>query len=65
MAKRKNASYLCTLTDNDNFKLIDILTSRSKYELALFFEKRSKEEREVVKYVTIDMWAPYKNVVLK
>ncbi|MBQ0035800.1 MAG: ISL3 family transposase [Firmicutes bacterium] len=65
MAKRKNASYLCTLTDNDNFKLIDILTSRSKYELSLFFEKCPKEERESVKYVTIDMWEPYKNVVLK
>ena len=65
MAKRKNASYLCTLTDNDNFKLIDILTSRSKYELSLFFEKCPKEEREAVKYVTIDMWEPYKNVALK
>ena len=65
MAKRKNASYLCTLTDNDHFKLIDILTSRSKYELSLFFEKCPKEEREAVKYVTIDMWEPYKNVALK
>ena len=65
MAKRKNASYLCTLTDNDNFKLIDILTSRSKYELSLFFEKYSLEERKAVKYVTIDMWEPYKNVALK
>jgi len=65
MAKRKNASYLCTLTDNDEFKLVDILTSRSKYELSLFFEKYSLEERKVVKYVTIDMWEPYKNVALK
>ena len=65
MAKRKNASYLCTLTDNDHFGLIDILTSRSKYELSLFFEKYSKEEREKVKYVTIDMWEPYKTVVLR
>ena len=65
MAKRKNASYLCTLTDNDNFKLIDILTSRSKYELSLFFEKYSLEERQAVKYVTIDMWEPYKRVALK
>ena len=65
MAKRKNASYLCTLTDNDHFSLIDILTSRSKYELSSFFEKYSKEEREKVKYVTIDMWEPYKLVVLK
>ena len=65
MAKRKNASYLCTLTDNDEFKLIDILTSRSKYELALFFESYSEKEREAVKYVTIDMWKPYKEIALK
>ena len=65
MAKRKNASYLATIIDNDYFKLIDILTSRSKYELSLFFEKCPKEEREAVKYVTIDMWEPYKNVALK
>lgn len=65
MAKRKNASYLCTLTDNDNFKLIDILTSRSKYELSFFFEQYSLKEREKVRYVTIDMWSPYKEVALK
>ena len=65
MARRKNASYLCVLTDNDDFKLVDILTSRSKYELSLFFERYSGSEREAVKYVTIDMWEPYKNIALK
>ena len=65
MAKRKDASYLCTLTDNDEFKLVDILTSRSKYELALFFENYSEKEREAVKYVTIDMWKPYKEIASK
>lgn len=65
MAKRKNASYLATITNNDKFELIDILPSRSKYELSDFFASYTKEEREKVKYVTIDMWEPYKEVSLK
>lgn len=65
MAKRKNASYLCVLTDNDRFSLIDILTSRSKYELNSYLSLKPKEEREAVKYVTIDMWEPYKEMALK
>ena len=60
MARRKNASYLCVLTDNDRFALVDILTSRSKYELNSYLSFKPKEEREAVKYVTIDMWEPYK-----
>lgn len=59
MAKRKDAAYLGVLTDNDSFKLIDILPSRSKWELNNYLASFSKEEREKVKYVTIDMWLPY------
>lgn len=65
MARRKNASYLCVLTDNDRFALVDILTSRSKYELNSYLSFKPKEEREAVKYVTIDMWEPYKEMALK
>lgn len=65
MAKRKNASYLCVLTDNDHFSLVDILTSRSKYELNNFLSQKPLAEREKVKYVTIDMWKPYKEMALK
>ena len=62
MAKRKDASYLGVITDNDNFKLIEILPSRSKYELNNYFSTFSKEEREKVRYVTTDLWLPYKEV---
>ncbi len=65
MAKRKNSSYLCVLTDNDRFSLVDILTSRSKYELNNFLSQKPLAEREKVKYVTIDMWRPYKEMALK
>ena len=65
MAKRKNASYLGILTDNDNFSLIEILPSRNKYDLNNYFSFIPLEERKSVKYVTIDMWLPYKEMALK
>lgn len=65
MARRKNASYLGVLTDNDRFQLVDILASRSKYDLNSYLSFKSKEERERVRYVTIDMWKPYKEMALK
>ena len=65
MAKRKNASYLGILTDNDNFSLIEILPSRNKYDLNNYFSFIPLEERKLVKYVTIDMWLPYKEIAVK
>lgn len=60
MAKRRDASYLGVLINNDKFSLVDILTSRNKTDLNNFFESYKEEERLAVKYVTIDMWEPYK-----
>lgn len=65
MAKRKNAAYLGVLVDNVNRSLLDILPSRSKEEFKRYFEKIPLSERERVKYVTIDMWIPYKDVCTK
>ena len=65
MAKRKNSVYLGVLVDNVNRSLLDILPSRSKLELSRYFERIPLEERKRVKYVTIDMWVPYKDVSKK
>ena len=65
MAKRKDSAYLAVLVDNVNRSLLDILPSRSKTELTRYFERISIEERKRVKYVTIDMWIPYKDVCKK
>lgn len=59
---RKNASYLCILVDNEKRTVWDILDSRSKMALSLFFSGIPREERLKVKYVTIDMWEPYRDV---
>ena len=65
MAKRKDASYLAVLVDNLNRSLVDILPSRSKTELSRYFERIPLDERKQVRYVTIDMWPPYKEVCEK
>ena len=53
---RRNSSYLCILVDNERRTVWDILDSRSKMTLSLFFSKIPREERTKMKYVTIDMW---------
>ena len=65
MAKRKNSVYLGVLVDNVNRSLLDILPSRSKSEFVRYFERIPLDERKRVKYVTIDMWLPYKDVSKK
>jgi len=59
---RKNSSYLCVLVDNEHRCLYDILDSRNKNYLSSFIVNKSREERHNVKYVTIDMWEPYRDV---
>ena len=59
---KRNSSYLCVLVDNNDNNLYDVLDSRSKMNLSLYFSSFSREERKNVKYVTIDMWRPYKDV---
>ena len=59
---KKNASYLCMIVDNERRVLYDILDSRSKNYLSSYVTSFKREERASVKYVTIDMWEPYKDV---
>ena len=59
---RRNSSYLCILVDNEKRTVYDILNSRSKTSLSLYFSDIPREERCRVKYVTIDMWEPYRDV---
>lgn len=59
---KRNSSYLCILVDNENHSVYDVLDSRSKTNISLYFSAIPREERCRVKYVTIDMWEPYKDV---
>lgn len=59
---KRNSSYLCILVDNEKRHIYDILDSRNKQQLCLYFSNIPRKERENVKFVTIDMWEPYKDV---
>ena len=60
---KKNSSYICVLVDNNQGSLYELLNSRSKADISMYFSAIPREERLKVKYVTIDMWQPYKDVV--
>lgn len=65
MAKRGQSKYLCVLVDNEHRYPFEILSSRSKLNLSRYFEAIPLAERQKVRYVTIDMWQPYKDVAIK
>ncbi len=60
-----DSAYLCILVDNIKRYPFDILPSRSKRYLDSHFSKYSKQEKDNVLFITIDMWQPYKDIALK
>lgn len=56
LTKRK---YCCVMLNFINQKLVDVVSSRHKYDLIDYFSRIPKKERENVKYVVIDMYVPY------
>ena len=61
----KNCAYLCVIVDNERRVLNNVLGSRSKNYLENYFYSYPIEERNRVKYVTIDMWRPYLDISRK
>lgn len=58
-----NSSYVCVMMDFQTSNLIELLPTRFKRDLLRYFDSIPAIERDQVKYVCIDMWAPYKEVV--
>ena len=54
--------YQVILTNPETHQVLDILPSRTKYELINYFKQYSKEERLQVKYFVSDMYKPYKEL---
>lgn len=65
MAHYGSSKYLCIMVDNQERTLFEILPSRSKLELQRYFDKIPLEERKRVRYWTMDMWKPYKDIALR
>lgn len=58
-------SYIAVLSDNVHRSLLDILPNRSKYTLSRYFELIPLAERKRVRFVTIDLWDPYRTTAKK
>lgn len=61
----KGSSYLCIMVDNEKRCINDVLGSRSKYYLDNYFYTYTQEEKDRVRYVTIDMWQSYRDLAYK
>ena len=59
LTKRK---YCCVIMDFFSKKIVEIYPSRLKLDLINNLDRLPKKERNIVKYVTIDMYEPYKQV---
>lgn len=53
--------YQCIIADPVNRKVLDILEDREMVKVKDYF--KSFDKRDLVKYVVIDMWEPYKQAV--
>jgi len=56
-----NSDYHCIIVDPINHKVIDIIKDRKLHVLCSYFKKI--KNRDKVKYVIIDMWKPYVEIV--
>ncbi|NLZ53755.1 MAG: ISL3 family transposase [Thermoanaerobacteraceae bacterium] len=55
----ETGKYQCIITDPKNRRVLDILPGREAHHLSTYFFSFSKEERDKVKVIVIDMWKPY------
>ena len=61
--KYKQKIYACVLVDMQTSQVYDLLPSRRKAELSGYFSRISPEERSKVRYVCMDMFQLYKDVL--
>lgn len=62
-AKISSYKYACVLLDFKTHKIVDIIPTRHKNYLRYYFNVLTKNELNNVKYVVIDMYEPYKDVI--
>lgn len=54
--------YNLVILDFIRNEIIDILPDRTKYYIHYYLQTFQKDELNIVKYVSIDMWEPYKDI---
>ena len=60
--KYKLKIYACVLVDMQTSQVYDLLPTRRKADLSSYFSRISREERDKVKYICMDMFQLYKDV---
>lgn len=60
--RSNDSKYICVLLDFITQEPVDILPSRRYDDLASYFGKITKEERENVKLISSDMYKPYRSI---
>ncbi len=61
--KYNHSKYVCILLNFLTHEMVDMLPDRKKYSLLNYFDKFPLSERNNVKYVVIDMYNTYRDVV--
>ena len=62
-SKMNKYKYACVLLDFNKSKIIDIIATRHKNYLIEYFSRIPKEEKDLVKVFSMDMWDSYRDVV--
>lgn len=62
VSKYLQHEYACILLDFESGNIYDLLDSRKKADLSIYFSNISKEVRNSVKFISIDMWEEYRNL---
>lgn len=57
--------YACVLLDFETNKIVDVLKTRRKKHLKDYFRNIKSNELETVEYVVMDLWSPYKDIVIE
>lgn len=61
--KDNHSKYVCILLDFLSHEIVDMLPDRKKYSLLNYFDRIPIQERNNVKYIVMDMYSVYRDVV--
>lgn len=62
-SKMNKYKYACVLLDFNKSKIIDVIVTRHKNYLIEYFSRIPKQEKDLVKVFSMDMWDSYRDVV--
>ena len=62
-SKMNKYKYACILFDFNKSKIIDVIATRHKNYLIEYFSRIPKEEKDLVRVFSMDMWDSYRDVV--